>query len=196
MRKSRPNTLITNVSTAEPVEDIAVTRPLDRLRTPVVRCPINDERPGVEVTIRDIGGCATSHGFIAGTTSLLVAVDGTMADAISVNLLEDIKLTAQRPLCAVADGITQHPESRPHALLVRCGTHPQSSLNTEFLAIRRRPGLLCLDAAGGPLAIFLPGNELEGFATGELDIGVGGGVVLEFVVGVDVASDVPGFGVG
>lgn len=66
----------------------------------------------------------------------------------------------------------------------------------EFFVIRRCLGFFCFDVVGGLFVIFFLGNELEGFVIGELDIGVGGGVVLEFVVGVDVVSDVLGFGVG
>lgn len=52
--------------------------------------------------------------------------------------------------------------------------------------------LLGLKTSRGPFALpILPGNELEGVTAGELDVLVGGGVYLEFVVGVDVEGRVP-----
>jgi len=64
----------------------------------------------------------------------------------------------------VTDGLAQHPEGRPQALLVGLDVVAEADVSCEErdLARGRGEGLEGLDAGGGPFAVGLEGHKLDG----------------------------------
>lgn len=192
MGESSPRALVTQVAADEAVEGGAVEQPGDSLGLPVARGTINDDGPVVEVVVWNGDRLAETTGFVTDAAAELAAMDSAVTGQVAIDTLKDVELAACGPLGAVADSVAEHPEGGPHALLAQGITSAQLGLDAHDAAGLGHPCLLGLDAARGPLAIVgLAGDELEGVAAGELDVGVGLGVFLQLVVDRDIEGDVP-----
>lgn len=87
----------------------------------------------------------------------------------------------------MVDGVAEHPEGGPEALLLGGGEVAEADGGFDEGGAVGGWGEGCLgfETARAPFAggVFA-GDELDGGTAGELDVLVGGGVGLEFVVGV------------
>ena len=90
----------------------------------------------------------------------------------------------------MVDGVAEQPEGGPEALLLVGAVVAEADGRFELgeFAGVRGEGLLGLDAGGGPFAVLEARHELDGAAARELEVGVGGGVGLEFVVDVEAGG--------
>lgn len=148
MRQSGPDTLVAHLSSRKSVEELAIHEPLDSLRLPVVGCTVDLEGPSVELVVLRYGNAlAQARGLVASTTTNVVAVGGTVARQLAIDLLEDVELSAERPGSAGAHGLAEHPEGWPHALLLVKGAvaATESSLDLHDFSRDRGPGLDRLD---------------------------------------------------
>lgn len=187
-----PDTLIAQLCTTERVVDVSIHGPLNDLLRPVIAAPIDLDGPGVKpIPSRDTRRASLALGLVADTTGKHATMRRAVAGELAVDLLEDVEFTTLGPRGALVDAVAQHPEGRPDALLLGVVSESDGSFHLHYLAGGRRECGAGLDAAGCPLAVVFPGNELDGAATGELDVPVGGGVDLYLVVGVNVLCDVP-----
>lgn len=85
------------------------------------------------------------------------------------------------------DDISQQPKCGPYALFVGCGVVAEAdlSLDDRLFPLWRGEYVFGLDPSRGPLAYGgFQGNYLERAPAGYLDVSVGGGVILDFVVGM------------
>jgi hypothetical protein len=118
------------------------------------------------------------------------AVRGAVGRRQAVDRLHDVQLAAQRPRRAVVDSVAEHPEGGPEALFLGGGVVAEAEGGFELgeLARGRGEGVLGFDAGRGPFAVLVERDELDGVAARELEVGVGGGVGLEFVVDVEAGG--------
>lgn len=118
MRQRRPDTLITQLPSAKGMVNIPIHRPLDNLLGPVITTPINLDRPGMEpIPGRDPDRTSLPGRLVADASGEDAAVRCAVSRELAVDLLEDVELAALRPAGAVVDGVAEHPEGGPDALL-------------------------------------------------------------------------------
>lgn len=188
MRQRGPNPLITQVATPERMEDTPIQTPADNLIRPIPRRAINLHRPRMKPAIRDPHRARLARRLVAHAPREPAAVRGAEARGQPVDGLEDVELAALRPRRAVVDAVAQHPKGRPHALLAGLAAVAEADgrLDLHDAAGRGHEGGAGLDAARGPEARGgAAGDELDGAAARDLEVGVGGCVDFYLVVGVD-----------
>lgn len=146
--KGGPHALVADGRAPEREEGLAVLEPGDGLVRPIAGRAIDLD--GVRVPVR-VGArrAAVADGLVARG-----AVRGAVRGRDAVDHLEDVDLAALRPGRAVAHRVAQHPERRPHALLVglRGVAQPESRLHLHDLARLRRVAARRFDPARCPLA--------------------------------------------
>lgn len=134
--------------------------------------------------ITQVNRRGATNGLVARPTLGATAVDGSISRRRAVDGLHNVQLAALRPGGAIPDAFAEKPEGGPDPLLValRVVAEADDGFDKGYLARLGGEGLFGLDAARGPLAAGMAGDELDGAAAGDLDVLVGGGVVLDFVV--------------
>lgn len=195
----RPRALVCDIGTSNSVEGCTIELPLDRLLRPVGVGAINSHTPSVEAAVsRQCGGRLLSQGLDTGTADARAAVEGTVRGRHSIYLLENVNLSGERPLGAVADGIAQAPEGGPETLLIHLsiGAQEDARLNDHDFSVLGCPRADRLDTARGPDASgALSGDKLDRLSPADLKVVVGSGVCLDLGVGVNGCGNVPYTGV-
>jgi hypothetical protein len=182
-----PDILVTNISSCQSVVRGAIKKPCNGFGLPVSGRSVNDKTPSMELVIRNGNRLGAAIGLIAWTSVLDTAMDSAVTRHLTVDLLENVQFTAKRPRRAVADSITQKPESRPNTLLLSVDSYTEFALYLQLLAWLRSPGVLALNASGSPFpSVVLPRDKLKSLSTRELDIGVRVAIILYFVVDMDI----------
>lgn len=195
MRQRSPNALVPDIRAAHLVKHAPVDQPPDHLAPPVpsgVR-PVDLQRPRVPVVAAQADGAAAAVGLVARPAAVAVAaVRRAVRRRQAVDRLHDVQLAAQRPGRAAVDGVAEQPEGGPDALLLalRVVAEADGRLEERHLARGRREGRLGLDAGRGPGARGrLARDELDRVAARELEVLVGRGVGLDFVVRADAGKE-------
>lgn len=199
--KAVPDILVVDSGTSDLEVLGTVEEEGDGLGLPAAGRTVDLNTPSVEVGVGAVDASAASDTItlVADTAGVDITVDGSVTRGLVIDHLHDIDLTTSRPAATGTDGVTQHPESRPHALLVSrsVGTEANGSLDSGHLASTRGEGVGRLETTRGPAAAVVPGDNLESVSTTELDILGAGGVGLLLAVDVQVTGDdVPVAGVG
>lgn len=186
-----PDILVTDARASDDLVTPAIKEPSDGLLGPVRVPAVNLDAPSMPALVRHADRRADAVALVADTAGVLVAVHGSVACKLAVDDLHDVEFAAGRPACAVADGVAEHPEGRPDALLVLGGVAAEAEgrLDTGDLAVGRGEGVLGLDAARGPVVVVLPRHELERVAARELHVARVALVRLELVVDVELGVD-------
>lgn len=165
-----PDSLVPNICPGHGVIHLSVLQPPDHLPFPVTTIgPVHLQRPGVPTVVRPDRSAAPVRLVARPALLALTAVRRTVGGRHAVDALHDVEFAAQGPGGAVVDGVTEHPEGGPDALLLAGAvvTEANGSFKRCDFAGRGCEGLLGLDAGGGPLAGFgLTRDELNSVATG------------------------------
>lgn len=117
MSESAPGPFVVESRASDAVERCTVQKPSDLLLLPATSTSVDNHRPGMEVVVGDGNSLTKALGFVARTAALMPTVNSAEAGHITVDSLKDVNLSASRPFRSLAEGITKHPEGRPHALL-------------------------------------------------------------------------------
>lgn len=179
-----------------------------RLFFPVGLRPIDLDRPRMELSVVElvfaVFELATGGTVLLNLASVVrhAPMERCQAPVVPVRGLEDVPLSAQRPLGPVVAALSQGPERRPDAALLVGGgiSHLQLGLQDEGLAFGARVGFFPLEAGGRPSAILVLRQDEELVqinarqARGiRLHVGqVGGGVVVLHLPGAGVRVDLDG----
>lgn len=193
MGKAVPDILVVDARTSDLEVLGTIEEEGDALGLPAARRTIDLDTPGVEVGVGtvDVGAATDTVTLVADTAGVDIAVDGSVTNRLVVDNLHDVDLTASRPATTSTDGVTQHPESGPHALLVARSvvTEANGSLDSGHPASIGGEGVGRLETTRGPAAAVVPGDNLESVSTTELNILGAGGVGLLLAVDVQVTGD-------
>lgn len=193
MGKAVPRILVVDSGTSDLEVLGTVEEKGDGLGLPAAGRTIDLNTPSVEVGVAAVDGGAASNtvALVADTAGIHIAVDGTVTRSLVIDHLHDINLTASRPAATGTDGVTQHPESRPHALLVArsVGTEANGSLDSGHPASVGGESVGRLETTRGPAAAVVPRDNLKSVSTTELNILGAGGVRLLLAVDIQVTGD-------
>jgi hypothetical protein len=182
-----PHSLAVDGGTSDAVELLAVLVPDDSLLLPVALAEVELDPPDNPRNGINRGPTRKTNRLIADTTGRLVAVNNTNADVITIDILEDVNLSARRPQNSVPVRLAHHPERGPDTLLLGLlgAADAQLALDTSDLAGSRGERVLALDAAACPAAdggAVLLGHDLKTAFSGVPDIGGLVGVSLPLIV--------------
>lgn len=118
MSQRSPHSFIVNSCSCRGKVCGAVLHEGDGLRLPIIACSVNLHGVCVPVIV---GGGGALVAIIGGwLTNGSCAVDSAVNGASTIDHLEDINFATLRPSGSVTHTVTQHPESWPHALGIRC----------------------------------------------------------------------------
>lgn len=185
MGQGTPHGLVANGRARDGKKDGAVLFEIDRLGSPVVACAVNLDSINVPIVV-----CGHAS-LVACTRARLAnggrAVDRCVRSGDAIDHFHHVDFTTLRPVGAVADRVTHHPDSRPHALGLglRVASHASSRLNQHLFASRGCPGRLGLDSSRSPSRWRLPRDHLDCAATRQLQVSRCRGVGLQLRVCVD-----------
>ena len=83
MGQAVPNSLVTDLASADLVECVSVHVPSDGLTGPAAGCVVPDNAPGVPALIRDGSVAANAGRLVADTAGISVAVYGSIASQVA-----------------------------------------------------------------------------------------------------------------
>lgn len=199
--KAVPHILVANSGTRDLEVLGTIKEPGDGLGLPAAGRTIDLNTPGVEVGVAAVDGSVASNtiALVADTAGRHIAVDGSVTSGQVIDHLHDVDLTTSGPAATGTDRVTQHPESRPHTLLVTLGVGAEAngSLDSGHPASIRSESVGRLETARGPAATVVPGDNLKSVSTTELNIL--GARRVGLLLGVDIqitGDDVPVASVG
>lgn len=152
MAQGIPNPFVVDPGARDLVELLPIHEPGNSLVAPAALVSVELDPPCVPTLIWDRDGTTDTSALVADTAWVDIAVSSPITSQLTVDGFHGIEFAACRPATAIAQGISQHPESRPDALLVRSGacTESNGSLDSGDLAGLGRENVLALDAARSP----------------------------------------------
>lgn len=189
MAHTAPDIGIVDARARDLVKLLAIDKPRNRLLLPVLGAAVELQAPRCESIAIKADGRADTVALITNTTRGPVTVHGSVASGLAVDGLEDIELTAERPVCAVADRVAEHPKGGPDALLAADGGEVNRGLDTGEFVVGGGEGVLALETARRPPVVLVARDDLERLGLADADVVGAPGVHLELVVDAEVARD-------